>query len=266
VDSNALKSVVLLVGHGTCDADGQTEFLDLAQQVADLLAAIPLFPCFLELAEPTIDAAVAAAVAGGACRIVIAPMLLFSAGHAQRDIPAAVEAAVARHASGRAIDVRQTDVLGCRPALIELSAVRFREALAQLEAAPTLVDNTCLVLVGRGSFDAAATAEMHRFTARRTELTPVACAETAFIAMAQPRYRDVLQAMADRCQAGTANYRRIVVQPHLLFQGELLQQLYADVAAMAARYPNIAWTTTQHLGAGPGLAPIVSSIIAEQLS
>ena len=45
---------LLLVGHGSRDADGQREFLAFAARVQQAAGDRPVLPCFLELAQPTI--------------------------------------------------------------------------------------------------------------------------------------------------------------------------------------------------------------------
>jgi sirohydrochlorin ferrochelatase len=248
------STAILLVGHGTRDDAGQAEFFALAKLLEVRVAPSPVFPCFLELAEPAVDAAVFEAVARGAEEIVVAPVLLFSAGHARHDIPAALEAAIRRAADrcGRSAAWRQGGVLACHEKLVELSAERFAAALAAVPAAPP--DETCLVLVGRGSRDAEATAAMHRFARLRCEVTPVGRCDVAFVAMAEPKYPDVLREAAQR------GHRRIVVQPHLLFEGELLDKLRRDVAAVAECHATSQWIVAKHLGPDPRVAEAVATL------
>ncbi len=197
---------------------------------------------------------VAALVSRGARNIVVVPLLLFSAGHDQQDIPAAVEKAVGQASSlpvkmdlaGKmpAPRIIQADHLGCDPLLLELSRRRFTESLQGRADVPA--SDTCLLLVGRGSREESATAEMHEFARLRTLQTPVGATEVAFLAMAQPSVRDILP------QIAAQNWRRIVVQPHLLFQGLLLEELAAEVRTIAARHPHQEWMLVPHLAAGIG--------------
>lgn len=261
------STTIVLVGHGTRDEVGRGEFLALADLLAARSAPSPVVPCFLEFARPTIGEAVIEAVAAGADEIVVAPLMLFAAGHAKHDIPAAVESALRRAAGQhhRRVAWRQADVLGCHEKLVELSARRHTEAIARgplskpvqphAGALPTepvpADDETCLVLVGRGSYDADATAEMRLFARLRLSATPVARCDVAFLAMAEPRYRPVLRA------AGERGWRRIVVQPHLLFAGELLERLRGDVAALTGEFSATEWMLAEHLGADRLLADAV---------
>lgn len=260
------STAILLVGHGTRDAVGTAEFFHLADLLVPRFAPSRVFPCFLELAEPTIDAAVHAAIEANAEQIVVMPVLLFAAGHAKNDIPAAVEAAIRRATSQseRGVAWRQAGVLESNAMLVDLSARRFAEAtgaMSRATAQESLDDSlndsphdTCLILVGRGSRHADATAEMHRFAALRRQATPVGRCDVAFVAMAEPKYPDVLDAAARR------GHRRIVVQPHLLFAGELLGKLRRDVAALSEQFTASQWVVAAHLGPDPLLADAVESL------
>ena len=54
----------------------------------------------------------------------------------------------------------------------------------------------------------------------------------------------------ERCLALAArlSFRRIVVQPHLLFRGDLLARIERTVAGFAHEHPQIEWTLAGHLG------------------
>jgi len=233
---------VLLVGHGTRHAQGADEFLALARGLGRRLAPVPLEPCFLELAKPDIPAALGKLVRRGARRVNVVPLMLLAAGHVKHDIPRAVAAAAAMHP---AIEVRERGHLGCHPAILELSRRRFDEALAHLPGARA--SETHVVLVGRGSHDRPAMAEMHRFAALRRELAPLAELTVAFLAMSAP---SLGQALAE---AACSDSTTVIVQPHLLFPGELMTQLVEQVQSFAANHrdrhwPERRWYVAQPLG------------------
>jgi sirohydrochlorin cobaltochelatase len=122
---------VLLVGHGTRDQQGLAEFHVTVRQVAEHLPSLAVEPAFLELALPTIAVGFERLVERNKRRIVVAPLLLFAAGHAKQDIPVAIDAVAQKHPG---VAWRQAEVLGCHEALIELSALRFQEALATIRS------------------------------------------------------------------------------------------------------------------------------------
>lgn len=113
---------ILLIGHGSRDVGGQGEFMCVARALAEQLPDEAVEGCFLELAEPTIESALGRLVARGTNDLVVVPLLLFAAGHARQDIPAAVASAAAGYAG---LTIRQTEPLGCEPDLVRLSAVHI---------------------------------------------------------------------------------------------------------------------------------------------
>src|SRR5215212_2590757 len=84
---------ILLIGHGTRDAAGHQEFLVTAQRLQEAVPGNPVEPCFLELSQPTISEGWHRLAARGVTQIVATPLLLFSAGHAKRDIPDVIHSA-----------------------------------------------------------------------------------------------------------------------------------------------------------------------------
>jgi sirohydrochlorin ferrochelatase len=150
--------------------------------------------------------------------------------------------------------------LGLQEDLLRLSAQRFAEArpvlgpadsaessaatasasFASTEAASSA--DTFLVMIGRGGSDLDAREEMHRFVAARLLRTPVAGVTVGFLAGPGPDLNDALDA------AEQSGLRRIVVQPHLLYQGRLVRQVRQAVETRAMRRPDLAWFLAEHLG------------------
>jgi sirohydrochlorin cobaltochelatase len=242
----------LLVGHGTREQCGIDEFLATGRLVSQAATGHLIEPAFLEFARPTIAEALETLVARGARRVVVVPLLLFSAGHAQRDIPLAVRAAAAAHPE---VSIAEAAHLGCHRLLLELSARRYEEAIAA--APPAAESETALVLVGRGSHDPAATAEMQRFLELRRAMTPVGHAIKCFVSMAEPRLEAVLDGFAE-CGA-----RRVIVQPHLLFDGVLVDRIGSAVAGHAQHHPRTHWQVAAHLGCDSLLADAIAARAGE---
>jgi sirohydrochlorin cobaltochelatase len=245
---------ILLVGHGTRSDRGASEFLRLANRVGEITAPLPVEAAFLEMCEPTIGQAVRRLVERGVKRILVSPLLLFAAGHAKRDIPTAVGDALTELGVSDRVTREMTPHLGCHPAILQLSAQRFEEAIEGRDAVPA--SQTCLVLVGRGSNDDSATAEMHEFARLRKARTPAAETHVAFLAMAQPRLDEVLARVA------AGNWRRIVVQPHLLFHGELYDALAAYVVSIATISGETEWIITSYLAGKSGDELVTQAVLA----
>ena len=255
------RTGLLLVGHGTRSAVGVEQFLTLARRIADRLRPLPVEPAFLELQSPDLDSAVSRLVEHGIDRLATLPLLLFAAGHAKEDIPHLVKAALERRGKGH-IKHRQAAHLGCHPALVELSERRMNEATPVGWAVPTPLDQTggrsppyLLLLVGRGSHDESATAEMHEFVHLRSEKLPGAKVEVAFLAMARPLLSEQLQVIAQQ------GHRQVIVQPHLLFDGELVASIAAQVTATAAAWPKTQWLIVPPLADPPDKMTIAVKLL-----
>lgn len=246
---------VMLVGHGTRDEVGTREFFELSQQLQAKLGDIPVAPCLLEFQRPTIAEAWNALLDRGMQRVCVAPLLLFAAGHAKQDIP---EAVAACHASSPEIGRSQSGPLSRHPALIELSRRRLRETLdRQDKLADAAPGRTAIVMVGRGSYDPCAQADMKVFGEIVGDCFDVAALQTAFYAMAEPRLPDVLEELA-----ASGAYDRLVVQPHLLFAGRLDQAVRRQVQEADARHSGVRFAVSDYLGPDPLVAEAIVERVA----
>jgi sirohydrochlorin cobaltochelatase len=237
------RTGVLLVGHGTRSELGRRQSQALVDEISAALDP-RLFVAelaYLEMAAPTIEVAVARLVAQQVEKLIVVPLLLFAAGHAKEDIPVAVRSALAALGAST-LPVMQTEPLGLQEPMIELAAARFREAAeSQIASA-----DTCLLLIGRGSHDAKATADMRQLGELLHRRLGIGQTQVGFLAMAQPSAQDIIQA------ATKSSYRQVVVQPHLLFHGELLDRLQTNFIAAATAAPAKTWRLSRVLGEETG--------------
>lgn len=262
---------ILIVGHGTRDETGTKQFLELVEALKPKLFPAAVEAAFLELREPGIGVGVERLVARGIERLVTVPLLLFAAGHIKRDVPEEVEKAVLGVSKG---DFERVQVghLGCHRGLLELSRQRMEEATvgrAMPNEARRAVPNetqqpmvstarsTCLLMVARGSSDGEATEEMRRFAKLRREIDEQMHVEVAFLAMAQPSFDEQLQKVAD------AGFGRVIVQPHFLFAGELVERIRGQTGEMARKHPETDWLVAPPLADRPGEAGLASELLAK---
>lgn len=266
---------ILLVGHGTRDEVGTQQFLELAEGLKEAFAPLAVEAAFLELAQPGISVAVDRLLDRGVDEIVTAPVILFAAGHVKRDIPLQVASAIT--VRGRS-DIRQVQVghLGCHEALVELSRVRMEEAVRERSDMETRGqgDNgtECLLLVARGSTDEAAAEEMRQFAALRQAGLSGVQVEVAFLAKARPSFEDKLaeiKALLDKPEVATegtesriaTGCQTVIVQPHLLFEGELVDRIRSQIAEIAAEQPQTEWIVTQPLADSPGKTGLARQLL-----
>ncbi len=270
---------VLLVGHGTRRTAGQQQLRQVFAEFGKRVEPCPSALGFLELAEPDIATAVRQLADRGVRTVVTVPVLLFSAGHAQRDIPEAVRDACL--ATGLAVGP-QTPALESSSAILQLSATRFRQAICRRtrdlvsadrkdevvvcsqECTGDFCPQVGLAMIGRGSRSAQATQDMLQFAASRMKLTPVAWNGVGFIHAQSPSVPEVLdQLQASECPL-------LVVQPHLLFEGELVDELRGEVARRQAQDASRTWRITGTLGVderlSETLAQMARSVLPNQAS
>ncbi len=242
---------VLVVGHGTRKRVGQEEFLHLVEQIRNLLPGVAVAGAFLELAEPGIDLGVRDLKNQGCDALIVMPILLFSAGHAKTDIPDAVRDAAEREG------VRYLGIsspLETHRGVLELSKLRYEEALQ----ADAWKGTVAMAMVGRGTSDRSALERMRELTRLRCEETTVAWNQTGFFAGGSPTVDELLD------QAAESGCQTIVVQPHLLFEGELMDQLRAKVLNQTQRFPQQQWRLAPHLGASDELAKVFVDLLKQK--
>lgn len=228
---------VLLVGHGTRDEVGTAQFFELAQRLSETLDPMPVEAALLEFQEPTIPQAWESLVAGGSTHIHVAPLLLFAAGHAKQDIPEIIAECRARNPQ---VAFDQSRPISRHRAIIDLVVQRIS---ATIERFQTPRDRTVVVMVGRGSHDPCAQADMKVLSEVVRGRIDAGMTTTAFYAMAEPRVPDVLDQVA-----ADERFDTVVVHPHLLFEGRLYQAIVRQTEEVAQRHPNIRWVTSPYLG------------------
>ena len=233
---------MLVVGHGSRDADGVEEFWALAESIR-AVAPDPVGFGFLELASPTVDDAVDALVAEGATEIVSVPLVLLSAGHLKNDGPAAIARARARHPG---IRFRLARDLGIEPRVLDVATDRVRDAADDADP-----EKLGVALVGRGSSDPDACADLWKVGRLLADGRGLGMIEPGFVSVATPGVPDVLERLR-LLGAGT-----IVVAPFFLFPGVLLHRIYDQAAAWAAEHPEVDVRGAAHLGADARLTALV---------
>ncbi len=266
----------LLVGHGTRKPAGAEQLRRVFEQLKPLLPPGRSAYCFLELAEPTIEEAIERLARSGARQLIVVPLLLFTAGHAIDDIPQAVAAACERF--GVRV-LHQTPSLGCDPAILRLSALRFRQAVCHVADAASS-DGTCtvspacdgrecasnhcggafcsqaaMVFVGRGSKSPEATSQMRRFAELRRNLTPVAWAQTCFLHGQEPDVSAALESLS------RTDHPIAIVQPHLLFEGLLMDELRERMTQLQKAAPHRRWVLVDTLGTDQALAGALAQLV-----
>jgi sirohydrochlorin cobaltochelatase len=241
---------LLLAAHGTTDQAGVDAFAALGERVGQLAAAdgTRVAGGFIELSAPALREAVTGLATASPGPIVAVPLMLSAAGHAKGDIPAALARERTRHPGASFTYARP---LGPHPALIDLLAAR-------IAAAGT--DQPAVLLVGRGSTDPDANADVVKTARLLWEGRDYPLAETAFVSLARP---DVAEGL-ERCRLLGA--RRIVVARYFLFPGVLPDRVAEQAAAYAAVHPELDIRCTDVLGDCDEIAALVWERYREALA
>jgi sirohydrochlorin cobaltochelatase len=232
----------MLAGHGTVDAVGVAEFVAFTDRLRRLLTTedVDVDGGFIELSQPTVHEAWARLTGRGHTHRAAVPMVLVGAGHAKGDIPAALEREVRREPGTSYVFGRP---LGPHPALQEILATRIADVASE--------EGTAVLLVGRGSTDPDANAEVCKVARLLQEGRGYDFVEPAFVSLARP---DVATGLA-RCRALGAT--RVVVAPYFLFDGVLPRRVADQADAFGAGHPDVDVRTAGHLGDTDALAGLV---------
>jgi sirohydrochlorin cobaltochelatase len=242
---------LLLAAHGTRDQAGVDAFTALAGRVGKLAAADGTRAAggFIELSEPPLRDAVSSLMNSHPSAVVAVPLMLSAAGHAKGDIPAALARERTRHPG---LTWTYARPLGPHPALLELLAARI--------TAVSDGSSPAVLLVGRGSTDPDANADVVKTARLLWEGRGYPLAETAFVSLARP---DVPEGL-DRCRLLGA--RRIVVARYFLFPGVLPDRVAEQAAAYAAAHPELDIACTDVLGDCDEIAALVWERYREALA
>lgn len=249
-----MNEALLIIGHGSRDRAGVEEFLQIGRALADRRPEHVTGIAFLEFERPTIGEAIDQLVTSGARRIVCLPGMLFAAGHVKNDVPREVQTAMRRWPG---VAFRIAGALDPHAKLLELCRVRWNEAIAVHPPCPA--NETMLLVVGRGSSDPEANAAVGRIARRLGEGYGVGRAAACFSGVTSPLVPEALES------AARSGFRRIVVQPYLLFTGVLVQKIQTWIREGAERNPELKILSTRHLGVHSLLVDVFEERARSQL-
>ncbi|MEK3910887.1 sirohydrochlorin chelatase [Paenibacillus sp. FSL H7-0331] len=252
-------NAVLFVGHGSKDAEGNEEIRQFVGAIAKELQGPLVETCFLEFEKPNIRQGIDQCVAKGATQIAVVPITLFSAGHAKIHIPAAIDEAKLRHPSirfnyGRPIGVHEQvlDILTSRLGGAGITEATLQEQGQELE-------ETAILVVGRGSSDADANSDLFKISRLFWEKLKVKWVETAFIGVTAP----LLEEGMERCLKLGA--RKVIILPYFLFTGVLIKRMESMLETFEERYPEHQFSLADYFGFHPKLRQILIERATEAL-
>src|SRR4029453_12556708 len=217
-----MEPAILIVGHGSRDVEGTQEFTRLVELFAHRDPARIVECGFLEFARPVIQEGVDRCVQRGAKVVTVLPGMLMAAGHAKNDIPSEVHEARRRYPDvafyyGRPLHLHAN--------VLELCALKISEA--ETHAAPRDRRETLLLVVGRGSSDPDANADVQKLARLLWEGMGFGWAAACYIGITTPLLPEALA----RCYR--MGFGRIMVMPFFLFTGILEKRIRRLTAEFA---------------------------------
>lgn len=247
-----MKPAILIVGHGSRDVEGTREFTRMVELLAHQDPARIVECGFLEFAQPVIQDSIDRCVERGAQVVAVLPGMLMGAGHAKNDIPSEVQEARRRYPD---IAFYYGRHLHLHAKIIELCTHKVIEAEAR--AAPCDRHNTLLLVVGRGSSDPDANADVQKLARLLGEGMGFGWAAACYIGVTTPLLPEALA----RCQR--MGFTRILVLPFFLFTGVLEKRIRRLTAEFATRHPDTEFLCADYLSADPLLVEVFEERAAE---
>jgi sirohydrochlorin cobaltochelatase len=236
---------MLVVGHGTRSNSGVAEFnafMDRLQRREDAPYRASAGG-FIELSRPPVTDAVASLVSRGHLELIALPLVLVAAGHGKGDIPAALLREQLRHPG---MSYSYGRPLGPHPGLLDILERRIDTVLGDAERADTHV-----LLVGRGSTDPDANAEITKVARLLWEGRGYAGVEPSFVSLADPGVPAGLEKLR---RLGAS---RIVVAPYFLFPGILPDRIISQSETFALEHPFLRIDVAELIGDCDELADLV---------
>jgi sirohydrochlorin ferrochelatase len=225
---------LITLAHGSRDARSAATIKSLVDETRAMRPDLRIEPAFLELSRPSFGTVVDRLVKAGYDEIVVVPLLLNDAYHANVDVPNAVAEATARH---EGLQIRITKILGHEPTFLDVLDRRLRDALS----AARVRELDALVLATAGSSDPLANQAVSRLArvwGARHKLPVTA----AFASAAPP-------ATGEAVRAFRAEGRRHVAVASMFLAPGFLPDRAAELAMEAG-----AVAVSEPLGADPELA------------
>ena len=252
------KVGVMICGHGSRSQAAVDEFAILAEKLPALLPDEWMTEYgYLEFANPVIRVGLDKLRAAGCDRIVAVPGMLFAAMHTKNDIPTVLNTYGEKHG----IDLTYGRELGVDPRMIAAAGDRVREAVDQANAdkGEVPLEETCLVVIGRGASDPDANGNVAKVARLLQEGLGFGWLEVGYSGVTFPLVEPCLN------HAAKLGYKRIIVFPYFLFTGILIDRIYGFTDQVAAAHPDIEFVKAGYLRDHPKVLETFAERVMEQL-
>ena len=212
---------------------------------------------YLEFANPVIRDGLDRLRDKACDRIVAVPGMLFAAMHTKNDIPTVLNTYAKKHG----VEVSYGRELGVDPKMLAAAGDRVREAMerANRENGAVPLEETCLVVIGRGASDPDANGNVAKMARMLWEGIGFGWGEVGYSGVTFPLVEPTLEHVAK------LGYRRVIVFPYFLFTGILIDRIYGFTDQVAAQYPDIEFVKAGYLKDHPKVLETFAERVMEQL-
>ncbi|NRP12963.1 Sirohydrochlorin cobaltochelatase [Aliiroseovarius sp. xm-m-379] len=258
LDTQGKKIGVMICGHGSRSQAAVDEFKVLAEKLPAMLPDDWMVDYgYLEFANPVIRVGLDNLREAGCDRILAVPGMLFAAMHSKNDIPTVLNTYATKHG----IDVSYGRELGVDPKMVAAAGARIRDAVeaANAEHGDVPLEETCLVVIGRGASDPDANANVSKIARLLQEGMGFGWLEVGYSGVTFP--------LVEPCLTHTAKlgYKRVIVFPYFLFTGILIDRIYGFTDQVAARHPDIQFVKAGYLNDHEKVLETFAERITEQV-
>jgi sirohydrochlorin cobaltochelatase len=252
------KIGVMICGHGSRSQAAVDEFAVLAEKLPALLPDDwETDYGYLEFANPLIRDGLDRLREKGCERILAVPGMLFAAMHAKNDIPTVLNTYAAKHG----VDLTYGGELGVDPKMIAAAGARIREAVERgnAEHGDVALEETCLVVIGRGASDPDANANVSKIARMLWEGMGFGWCEVGYSGVTFPLVEPCLSHVAK------LGYKRVIVFPYFLFTGILIDRIYGFTDQVAAAHPDIEFVKAGYLNDHPQVLETFAERVMQQM-
>lgn len=244
------STTLLLIGHGSRNPEGNKELQHFAAEWRQRHVGRRIEVCFIEHADVLLADGMDRA-ANNSRRVLAIPFILNAAGHVKMELPAAVDAARARHPQVEFIVTRHLGMGREIHAVLQGQLDRLMKMLDQPDP-----QTTGVILLGRGSSDAGANGESAKMARWIFEDNDHELVDLAFTSVTWPRLETVVQRQV------RLGMMQICVIPVYLFSGVLMDRIKAQVERLKTQYPGVAFALGSHFGFDRGIFDLLDSKMA----
>lgn len=231
-----MTDIILLVGHGSRDRNGNVEIERFAEQWRQRQPQWQIQVCFIEFADVLLDDGLTRAARSGS-RVIVVPLILNAAGHVKMEIPQHIAEV---RAEFPAVQFLYTPHLGACDPILRILQRNLQKAMQELDMPDP--STTGVILLGRGASDKMANGDVAKMARWLQEDTRHELVDIAFTGITWPRLERVAQ------RQFALGMTQIVVLPYYLFTGTLIERIGRQVEHLRMQYPRVRFARGHYFG------------------